>query len=128
MSVLSSQFSPGNPSRSISNSNWNNPKRGNFILRQELISYTPECSATCGMIMNTLLFFIFGTIGILIVASSRSIIEYKFEYTDWYLMYNILVLNLMFGIPMTKLARLICLSMIQLRHLYTCTTISRILI
>lgn len=58
--------------------------RGNFILRQELKSFTPECNAKCGIIFNFALMIAFISIGIPILVSSNQSEEYKFDYTNWY--------------------------------------------
>ena len=79
-------------SRSHSNSNSHSSnielsarllKRGNFVLRQELNSYTPECSAKCGIIFNSFLMVIFILAGVPIIICSNSIKEYKIDYSDW---------------------------------------------
>jgi len=62
-----------------------NPKlRGNFILRQELKSYTPECNTKCGIILNLILMIFFLAAGIPIIVSSNQSEEYYFNYTNWY--------------------------------------------
>ena len=57
-------------------------KRGNFILRQDLKSYTPEFNAKCGIIFNSFLFIIFLSIGVLITLYANQIIEHKILYTN----------------------------------------------
>ncbi len=59
-------------------------QRGNFILRQELKSYTPECNAKCGIIFNSILMLLFICSGIPILVSSNQSEEYSFKYTNWY--------------------------------------------
>jgi hypothetical protein len=58
-------------------------KRGNFIVRQELKSYTPECNPRCVIIFNSILILIFCAAGVPIVMFSQSEINYHFDYTDW---------------------------------------------
>lgn len=58
-------------------------KRGNFIVRQELSSYTLECNAKCGMIFNMCLIILFLLVGIPIIILSNNTIEYEIPYTDW---------------------------------------------
>jgi hypothetical protein len=58
-------------------------KRGNFILRQELRSYTPECNSRCGIIFNLVLLFVFLAAGIPIIYYSKQVVEYIEVYTDW---------------------------------------------
>ena len=70
------------PSRSKSPEIIKKPKRGNFILRQELNSYNPECTPKCGMILNTILTLLFLSIGIPIVYLSKKTLEFKLPYTD----------------------------------------------
>jgi len=55
--------------------------RGNYILRQELNSYTPECNPVCGIIFNSFLFTIFMSIGIIITYFGCLVQEFKFDYT-----------------------------------------------
>lgn len=59
------------------------PLRGNFIFRQELKSYTPECNSKCGIICNSFLVLIFLSIGLPIVFLSHKIKEYEIDYTYW---------------------------------------------
>jgi hypothetical protein len=70
------------PSRSKSPEIVKKPKRGNFILRQELNSYNPECNPKCGIIVNTFFTLLFLTIGAPIVYLSKKTIEFKLPYTD----------------------------------------------
>ena len=57
-------------------------KRGNFILRQELSSYTPKCSPKCGIISNFI--FMICCLGISIpqIIYSKNHLEYKINYTN----------------------------------------------
>jgi hypothetical protein len=67
-----------------SKENINRKKRGNFLLRQELKSYTPECNPTCGIIFNISIMFVFLALGIPIILFSEQIVEIKKDYTKWY--------------------------------------------
>ena len=58
--------------------------RGNFVLRQELNSYTPECNTKCGIIFNLFLMIFFLAAGVPILVSSHQSEEYYFNYTNWY--------------------------------------------
>ena len=57
-------------------------KRGNFILRQELNSYNPECNPKCGMIFNLVLTLLFFSVGLPIIFMGKMSIEYRLPYTD----------------------------------------------
>lgn len=57
--------------------------RGNFILRQEIKSYTPECNAICGIISNLLIALACIAVGIPSVYFSDKAREYTVEYTKW---------------------------------------------
>lgn len=70
------------PSRSKSPELIKRPKRGNFILRQELNAYNPECSPKCGIIFNTFLLVITFSLGIPIIFLSRNTVEFTIPYTD----------------------------------------------
>ena len=60
-------------------------KRGNFILRQELKTLTPDCNIKCSVICNLILMVIFFVFGGCIVASSNSFIEIEKNYSyTWY--------------------------------------------
>ena len=61
-------------------------KRGNFLFRQELKSYTPECNPTCAIIFNVFTMLIFLALGLPILVYSNSIQEYEINYTDWYVL------------------------------------------
>jgi hypothetical protein len=56
--------------------------RGNYILRQELNSYTPECNPVCGIIFNSFIFIIFIAIGIVFTYFGELVQELKFDYTN----------------------------------------------
>ncbi len=58
-------------------------KRGNFILRQELKDYTPECNYKCSIFINVLFSIIFLSIGTPIILSSENILETKVQYDTW---------------------------------------------
>lgn len=58
-------------------------KRGNFIFRQELSSYTPECNPKCGIIFNLILFSILSSIGLFSYFKTKNIFEFKYDYTNW---------------------------------------------
>ena len=62
--------------------------RGNFILRQELTTLTPDCNIKCSIICNLTLMVLFLIFGGSIVGSANSIIEVVTEYTNWYKSYN----------------------------------------
>ncbi len=66
-------------------------KRGNFILRQELISYTQECSPKFGIICNISLMILFLAAGLPIILLTQNEIEFKQVYTDWYKYFPILL-------------------------------------
>jgi hypothetical protein len=57
--------------------------RGNFILRQELNSYTPECNPKCGIIFNIVLALIFIGAGIPIILLANNTHEHIITYTNW---------------------------------------------
>lgn len=59
-------------------------KRGNFILRQELVSYTQECTPKCGIISNICLIILFLAAGLPIIFSTQNKIEFEQIYTNWY--------------------------------------------
>jgi hypothetical protein len=59
-------------------------KRGNFLLRQELKSYTPECNPTCGIIFNIVTLLVFAGLGVPMIIFSESVKEYQIDYTKWY--------------------------------------------
>ena len=65
------------------------PKRGNFILRQELKSYTPECNAKCGIISNFIFMICCLSIGIPSVIYSKQHKEIKIDYTKCKLNFEI---------------------------------------
>jgi hypothetical protein len=69
-------------SPSLFNSSKMRPKRGNFILRQDLESYTPECNPKIGILLNLLLMGIFLAAGVPITFLSNKIEEIKIPYTD----------------------------------------------
>jgi len=69
-------------SPSLFNSLKMKPKRGNFILRQDLDSYTPECNPKNGILLNLLLLSIFLGAGIPLTYFSNQVIEIKIPYTD----------------------------------------------
>lgn len=58
-------------------------KRGNYVLRQELVSYTQECNPKCGVICNIFLTIIFLVVGLPILLMTQNQKEYLFKYTDW---------------------------------------------
>jgi hypothetical protein len=66
-------------------------KRGNFILRQELSTLTPDCNVKCSIICNTVLMVVFFMFGGSIVGSANSVIETVSEYTNWYIQSNSIV-------------------------------------
>jgi len=57
--------------------------RGNFILRQELASYTQECNPKCGIICNICLIILFLASGLPVIFWTKNDIEYRQTYTDW---------------------------------------------
>ena len=57
-------------------------KRGNFILRQEINSYTPSCNPKCGIISNFIFMICCLGIGIPQVIYSKKYLEYKINYTN----------------------------------------------
>jgi len=57
-------------------------KRGNFIFRQELSSFTPECNAKNALCCNFFMVVMFAGVGIAIIFSSNAISEYRLDYTD----------------------------------------------
>ncbi len=59
-------------------------KRGNFILRQELVSYTQECNPKCGIVCNICLIILFLAAGLPIIFWTQNEVEFKQVYTDWY--------------------------------------------
>ncbi len=59
-------------------------RRGNFILRQELVSYTQECNPKCGIICNICIILIFLLAGIPLIFWTSSHLEFKQTYTHWY--------------------------------------------
>jgi hypothetical protein len=58
-------------------------KRGNFILRQELTTLTPDCNVKCSIICNLVLMIIFFVFGGSIIGSANSVVEVVTEYTNW---------------------------------------------
>jgi hypothetical protein len=58
-------------------------KRGNTILRQELVSATPKCGPKCSMLLFLILTIIFLTFGIPIIIIDDSKVEVSYDYTDW---------------------------------------------
>jgi hypothetical protein len=58
-------------------------KRGNFLLRQELRSYTPECNPTVGIIFNAIVTLIFLGLGFPMTILSEGMQEYQIDYTGW---------------------------------------------
>jgi hypothetical protein len=58
-------------------------KRGNFILRQELKTLTPDCNVKCSIICNLILMVVFFVFGGSIIGSANSVVEVVTEYTDW---------------------------------------------
>jgi hypothetical protein len=58
-------------------------KRGNFVFRQEFISLTPRCTASCSIICLAILIVIFLACGIPILILGNSVLEYSFDYTNW---------------------------------------------
>ena len=58
------------------------PKRGNFILRQELKNYTPECNAKCGIISNFVFMICCLSIGIPLIIYSKNHNEFILDYTN----------------------------------------------
>jgi|LauGreDrversion4_2_1035121.scaffolds.fasta_scaffold606822_1 hypothetical protein len=58
-------------------------KRGNFILRQELTTLTPDCNVKCSLICNLILMIIFFVFGGSIIGSANSVVEVVTEYTNW---------------------------------------------
>ena len=58
-------------------------QRGNFILRQELNDYTPECSIKFAIIFNSILCAVFLILGIPIVLSSENTVKTITQYDAW---------------------------------------------
>jgi hypothetical protein len=57
-------------------------KRGNFILRQELKSFTPGCGPRTSIFCNLLVVLVFCLVGFPIIMLKKNIKEYKISY-DW---------------------------------------------
>lgn len=81
-------------------------ERGNFIMRQELKSYTPECSALCGIISNLIIALACIVVGVPSVYYADRVVEYSVEYTKWFLLnyyYNIAYLVTKIGYTLIML-------------------------
>jgi hypothetical protein len=60
-------------------------KRGNFLLRQELSSFTPDCNPTVAIVFNVIVTLVFLGLGFPMILLSEGIKEYQFDYTGWYI-------------------------------------------
>jgi hypothetical protein len=58
-------------------------KRGNFLLRQEIKSWTIECSTKVSLYLNLVLFLIFMFFGVYIAVIASNIIEVELKYDKW---------------------------------------------
>ncbi len=58
-------------------------QRGNFILRQELSDFTPECNIMCSIYFDIALFFLLILFSIPLIMSSNSTGEHIHRYDYW---------------------------------------------
>jgi hypothetical protein len=60
-------------------------KRGNFLFRQELHSFTPECNPTFGIIFNSIAILFFLGLGLPTIILAEANKEYEINYSGWYI-------------------------------------------
>ena len=72
------------------NYDWSNKmekfeRKGNFILRQEMVDITPSFTLKCTLVFNLLSFFLLLALNIPLLIAETSISETAIDYTDWWL-------------------------------------------